>query len=311
MKRFLMLALCLGLIVSLCACGPAETPGTPAPAPTEAPAVDKVPTAPAETPTEGAQEDYTLSGQVLADNETCRFTITGTQFNEHTGLEISVLCENFSDRPLMFSWSNVSVCGFMYDPLWAEEVAAGKKVNSVIGIDTFALEQMKIGSVDEISFTLSVSDSEEFMNEPAVLENHTIYPTGKTAETVKFPVYEPKEEDTVIVDNEEITFLIESVDDELADFYTLRCYLSNKTGRNLMYSWENVSINGFMVDPFWAMAVSAGKQAYTDIIFYRNDLEAQDIEVVQNIEFNLVVADADDWEAEYLLDEVYTFIPKQ
>ena len=312
MKRLLSLALCLCMILGLCACGGKSAPATePAPAPTASPAVDKVPTAPAEIPTEAPPSHEAISGQVLADNAHCRFTVTGTQFNEHTGLEISVLCENFSDRPLMFSWNNVSVCGYMYDPFWAEEVAAGKKVNSIIGIDTFALEQIGISSVDEISFTLAVQDSEEFMNEPVFLENLTVYPTGKTAETVKYPVYEPKETDTVIVDSDAVTFLIEGVDDELADFYTLRCYLSNKTGSNLMFSLENVSVNGFMVDPFWAMAVSAGKQAYSDIIFYREDLEAQDIEVVQNIEFKLLVSDSDDWEADYLLDEVYTFTPKQ
>ena len=314
MKRLLSLALCLCMILGLCACGPAETPGTPAPAPTAAPteaAVDKVPTAPAEAPTEEVPAHDALTGQVLAASDQCSFTVTGAEFNAHTGLEISVLCENFSDRPLMFSWSNVSVCGYMYDPFWAEEVAAGKKVNSIIAIDTYALEQMNVTSVDEISFTLTVRDSEEFMNEPVVRADMTVYPTGKNAETVKFPVYEPKETDTVIVDNDDITFIVMGVDDELADLYTLHCYIANKTGKNLMFSWENVSVNGFMVDPFWAMAVSAGKQAYTDVLFYRADLEEQDIEVVQNVEFNLLVSDSDDWEADYLLNEIYTFIPMQ
>lgn len=312
MKRLILAALCLCMAVSLCACGPAETPdatdAAPTPGPTSAPAVSGEPTA---APTEAPESGYTLSGLVLADNENCRFTVTDAQFNVHLGLQLSVLCENLSDRPLMFSWNNVSVCGYMYDPLWAEEVAAGKKVNSTIGIDTYALEQMEVSSVDEISFTLTVQDSEEFMNEPVVQENHTIYPTGKTAESAHFPEYRHKNGETVIVDNEDITFIIESVDDELADFYTLRCYMNNKTEKNLMLSWENVSVNGFMVNPFWACAVSAGKQAYTDIIFYRADLEEQDIEVVQEIEFNLLVSDSDDWEADFLLDEVYTFKPAQ
>lgn len=309
MKRLTAFALCLMLALALTACGPAETPDTPAPTePTAAPAPTQSPDA-TEAPTEDPAESYDLSGLVLVDNEKCTFTVTGTEYNEHLGLQIQVLCENKTDRPLMFTWNNTSVCGFMYDPFWAEEVAGGKKINSTVGIDTYALEKIGIGSVDEVSFTLQVQDSEEFMNEPAVNQGFIIYPTGKTAETMKYPVYEPKEEDTVIVDNGELTFIIEGVDDELADFYTLNCYIANHTDKNLMISWDNVSVNGFMVDPFWASAVSAGKQAYAQIVFYRSDLEAQDIEVVQEVEFNLLVSDYDNWETDYLLDEVYTFKP--
>ena len=314
MKRLILMALCLCLALSLAACGSAPAPTEPplfAPeTPTEAPATDPAPTAPPEMPTE-APADYTLSGLTLVDNEKCVFTVTGTEFNEHLGLQIQVLCENKSDRTLMFSWNNVSVCGFMYDPMWAEEVAPGKKVNTTIGIDTYALEQTKVESVDQIGFDLWIQDSEEFMNEPVVNESFSIYPTGKTAEQVKFPVYEPSEEDTRIADNETLTFVIMNVDDELADYYTLNCYIANHTDKNLLISWDEVSVNGFMVNPFWATAVAAGKQAYSEIIFYRSDLEQQDIEVVQDIEFRLQASDNDDWEADYILDEVYTFKPIQ
>lgn len=312
MKRMILILLCLALTLGLAACGastpaPTEAPLFPTAASTQPPAIG-APTAPAQMPTE-APAAYTLSGQVLVDNEDCAFTVTGTEFNEHLGLQLQVLCENKSDRTLMFSWNNVSVCGFMYDPMWAEEVAPGKKVNTTIGIDTFALEQMKVENVDQIEFDLWVQDSEAFMDEPVVEEDFTIYPTGKTAETVKFPVFEPSETDTVIVDNEDLTFIIMNVDDELADYYTLNCYIANKTDKNLLLSWDEVSVNGFMVNPFWALSVADGKQAYTEIIFFRSDLQEQDIEVVQDIEFRLQAADNDDWEADFILDEVYTFEP--
>lgn len=311
MKRLILTVLCLSLVLSLAACGstpaPTEPPLFATEAPTEAPH-QEAPTAPAQTPTE-APADYTLSGQVLVDNEDCAFTVTGTEFNEHLGLQLQVLCENKSDRTLMFSWNNVSVCGFMIDPMWAEEVAPGKKVNTTIDIDTFALEQMKVASVDQIEFDLWVQDSEEFMDEPVVNTKFTIYPTGKTAETVKFPVFEPSETDTVIVDNEDLTFIVMNVDDELADYYTLNCYIANKTDKNLMISWDEVSVNGFMVNPFWALSVAAGKQAYTEIIFFRSDFQEQDIEVVQDIEFTLQVSDTDTWEDVYQL--IATFKPMQ
>lgn len=313
MKRLILTVLCVSMILSLAACGSAPAPTEPPLFPTEVPteaSIPGAPTAPAQTPTE-APAEYTLSGLTLVDNENCAFTVTGTEFNDHLGLQIHVLCENRSDRTLMFSWNNVSVCGFMYDPMWAEEVAPGKKVNTTVGIDTYALEQMKVDSVDQIEFDLWVQDSEAFMDEPVVNETFHIYPTGKTAETVKFPVFEPSETDTVIVDNETLTFIVRNADDELADYYTLNCYIANNTDKNLLISWDEVSVNGFMVNPFWALSVAAGKQAYTEIIFFRSDFEKQDIEVVQNIEFRLQAYDNDNWEADYLIDEMFTFKPVQ
>lgn len=307
MKRLMIAALIAVMVLNLCACGSNPEPAAPTTAPTAAPTIPGPTEGPTEAPTE-APAEYSLSELVLVDNETCTFTVTGTEFNDHLGLQIQVLCENKSDRPLMFTWNNVSVCGFMYDPLWAEEVAAGKKVNTTIGIDTFALEQMHVDSVDAITFDLLVQDSEEFMEAPIVNDSFTIYPTGKQADQVVFPEYRHTDGETVIVDNEDVTFIM-NVDDELAEYYTLNCYLANHTDRNLMFFWDDVSVNGFMVNPFWGLSVAAGKQAYAEIIFFRSDLEQQDIEVVQDIEFRLQVSDNDDWEADYLLDQVYTFKP--
>lgn len=308
MKRLIIIMLCICLCLAGCGADPEPTQAPEAP--TAAPNVQEATEAPTEIATE-PPADYTLSDLTVVSNESCSFTVTGMEFNDHLGLQIHALCENKSDRPLMFSWLNTSVCGYMYDPLWAEEVAAGKKVNTTIGIDTYALEQMGVESVDEITFTLYVQDSEEFMNEPVVNDQFTLYPTGKTADTALFPEYRHKEGETVIVENGDVTFIIESVDDELADYYTLNCYIANHTDKNLLVSWEDVSVNGFMVEPFWAVSLAAGKQAYSEIIFYRSDLEEQDIEVVQDIEFKLLVSDSDDWEADFLIDEVYKFKPVQ
>lgn len=314
MKRFFALLMCLALCAGFAACGAAPAP-TEAPLfPTDAPAAPTVPEA-TDAPQEGAPkvdesltEEQTLN-QLLLSDEDCAFTVTDAEFNEHLGLRVHVLCENFSDRPLMFTWSNTSVCGFMYDPFWAEEVAAGKKVNSTIDFDTYALEQLGVASPDEITFTLTVADSEEFLDEPLVNEGFQIYPTGREPGQVAYPEYQHKNGETVIVENDVATFIIESVEDEVSEYYTLNCYIANHTGKNLMFSWDGVSVNGYMVDPFWAASVSAGKQLVTQINFFRSDLEAQGIEDVQNIEFTLLAMDDQDWDADFLLEEKCSYNP--
>ena len=306
MKRLLILILCAVLVLSMTSCGRSTKP---APAPTTSATAS--PTAPTAEPTQPLIPTEPEPETALVRNEHCAFTVTGTELNEHLGLQIHVLCENTSGRPLMFSWSSVSVCGFMYEPMWAEEVAPGKKVHSTVSIDTYALEQIGINEAEEVTFKLLIQDSEEFMNPPVVDQIHTIYPTGKTAETAKMPQYRHVEGEQVIVDNEDLTFIIRSVDNDLEDLYPLNCYVHNKTDKSLIISWEDVSVNGFMVNPFWSVAVAPGKQAYSDVLFYRSDLREQDIEVVQSIEFRLQAMDYDNWDAEYLIDEVYTYKPAQ
>ena len=295
MKKLFVLLLCLALTAGLCACGAAPTPTE---APTDgAPKVDESQT---------QQENLQLE---LYRNEACAFTVTETEYNEHLGLQVHVLCENNSDNTLLFTWNNTAVCGYMYEPYWAEEVAAGKKVNSTLDFDTYELEKMGITSVDEIFFTLSVIDAENFLDAPLVNQGFRIYPTGKTANQVVYPEYVHKNGETVIAENDVLTFIIESVEDEVSEFYTLNCYVANRTGKNLMISWDSVSVNGFMVDPFWATSVAAGMQTFTQINFLRSDLEAQGIEDVSEIEFTILAYDDDNWDADYLLSETYTFNP--
>lgn len=305
MKRIWGLTLALSLLLGLTACGGNAEPTAPAAQPTqaaetEAPATEDATEAPA----------YSAESWELVDDENVTFTVTKFVDNAHLGLEMHVYCENKTDRSMMFSLDGVSVCGVMYDPFWAEEVSAGKKTNSIIYFDTYALEEMGIASVDEISFNLSVIDNDNWMDEPFVDGDYTVYPTGLTAETVTYPEYRHKNGETVIMDNESLLFIVEKVDDTDGDFYTLNCYIANRTDRDLMVSWDGVSVNGFMVDPFWAAAVGAGKQLYAEISFFTSDLEAQGIETVSEIEFTLSAYDYDSFDGEYIVEETCTFQPK-
>lgn len=308
MKKMMALLLCAAMLVSLAACGSGD------PAPTEAAVSATVPSAEAtaavtEAPTQPPVTQTVMAETMLVDDENVAVYITKVENNEHMGMQLQIQCQNKTDRALIFSWDMVSVCGFMYDPMWAEEVAAGKTANSTIYLDTYELEQMDVISVDEISFTLRIIDSENWMEEPLVEEAFTIYPTGLNADTLQLPQRAPTDGQVVIADDDNIRFVIEWADAEDASEYTVYVYMENKTDRNLMYAWDLVSVNDLMVDPFWATSVAAGKKACSEITFYRSELESNGIEEVSNIEFTLIVSDYDDWESGNLLEETYTYQP--
>ena len=306
MKKMICLALIFAL--ALTGCGSKNAPETQPPT-QSIPGTEAPETVPAtEAPTEAAA--YESGETVLVDNEFVTFTVTGFRENAHLGLEMQVFCENKTDRTVMFSLDGVSVCGVMHDPFWAEEVAPGKKANSTVSFDTFTLAEQGIESVDEISFRLSATDSDSWLDEPFADDHFTVYPTGLNADTVVFPEYRHKNGETVVLDNENLLFIVEKVDDTDTGFYTLNCYLANRTDKDLMVSWDGVSVNGFMVDPFWAAAVSAGKQMYTSIRFASADLAEQGIDTVTELAFTLTAYDYNSFDMDYVVEENLTFLPK-
>ena len=112
-----------------------------------------------------------------------------------------------------------------------------------------------------------------------------------------------------LVDDENCTVIIKGYDEEALLGFGVNVFLENKTDKELMFSIGEVSVNGYMCDPFWAATVSAGKKANEQIIFFESDLEANGIEIVEEITFTLNVYDSDDWLAEYLVKEVFTVNP--
>lgn len=107
----------------------------------------------------------------------------------------------------------------------------------------------------------------------------------------------------VLVDDDNLKFEITGIDHDGMWGYTWKVTLENKTSANLMFSLENVSVNGVMVDPFWAETVAAGKKSNTSISWSTTDFEKNDIEKVTDVALTLRVYDADHMEPEYLNQE--------
>ena len=190
--------------------------------------------------------------------------------------------------------------------------ATGRRPVQVTGYECprldYSLETMGIRAVDEITFQLDVVSSENWMDAPYVAEYFTIYPTGRSADTVVYPVRQTLESQEVLVDDENMTFIIEYVEEQDLN-YAVRCYIENKTAGTLMTNWENVTVNGVPVDPFWTALVAPGKSAYADVLFNTADLENAGIDVVEQIDFDLFAYDDADWTE--LVHITATYLPQE
>ena len=253
-----------------------------------------------------ANAAYSLNEYVVVDNESCTFIIKSIEPRGDWGFTLNVFCENKTDKKLTFSWDKVSVMGFMIDPFWGTEIAAGKKSNESISFYYEALDAVGMESVDEITFTLRVSDSDDWSADPILVEEFAIYPTGKSIQDIDYPVRKTSSNEVVLYDTDQFSVIVLSNETDGKDFL-MHCYLENKTGHEIMFSMDDVSVNGYMADPFWGTSVAAGKKLYTTVCFYEYLLSDNGISDVEEIEFTLRASNADTWDTH--ASEVFTYNP--
>ena len=116
-------------------------------------------------------------------------------------------------------------------------------------------------------------------------------------------------DEVVLVDDDNITVTIKNFSED--DYYamTAKIFVENKTDINLYVTFDDVSVNGYMCDPWWGTSVSAGHKSNSDLHFYQDDIEESGIENIRDIEFTLRARDDDDYSADYIVDETFVVYP--
>ena len=115
--------------------------------------------------------------------------------------------------------------------------------------------------------------------------------------------------EVILVDDKNCTVIVKGYDENALLGYAVNVFIENKTDKELMFSVSEVSVNGYMCDPFWAKTVSAGKKANEQITFFESDFESNGIEIVEDITFTLKVYDSNDWTADKLVEQTFTINP--
>lgn len=210
----------------------------------------------------------------------------------------------------MFTVEDVSVNGYMIDPLWADTVAAGKKANEELSFSSSEFRRCGITSAEEIVFNLRIYDNDDWSADNFVDDTFAIYPTSLSAEEITYPERSTSSTEQILLDDENVSFIIlEEKEDSIWGYYLL-CYLENKTDKDLMFTWEDVSVNGYMIDPFWAEIVTAGKRSYEEIHFLNSYFEENDISSVEEVEFTLHIYDSDNWTSNAVFYDTLTYKPQ-
>lgn len=283
MKKFLaMLLAATMLALSLTSCGNIATP-------TDTENNDGSGDASASEPEKVAFEEITV-----VDNDECVIKILGIEENNIWGYTLNAYLENkSSEKTYMFSVIDASINGVKSDPVFAKEVAAGKKANDDISFTDSTLKENGITKFSDIELTFRVYDNDDWLADEIVKETVHVYPYGED-KAERF-TREVKETDNVVVDNEYVTIIITGYDEDDIWGYSANMFLVNKMDTEVMFSVDDVSVNGYMADPFWATSVSAGKCAFSSMSWSDSTLEENNITEIETIEASFNARDNDDF----------------
>ena len=280
------------------------------PAAEEPAPVEPEPEAPeAKTSGVSIRRGFTWKPQTLVDKDECVFTVTSVDPNGAWGYDVNVECVNKTDANLTFSIDDSSVNGFMIEPYWFLTVEAGATEESTITFYASDLQRSGITDVEEVEFKLTVYNSDDWSAEDIVNDMYAVYPTGLAPKDVVYPGRTVTEDDIVVVDSDDLLFVITQIDADNFWGYTLDYYLENRTDKNLRVFWDDVSVNGYMCDPYWGTGLGAGKRQCAEISFSTSAFELAGITSVDEIEFQMIAYDNDDFLADYLIDETMALYP--
>jgi len=238
----------------------------------------------------------------VIDNDYMTMKFTGLNPNGTWGYTLKANIENKSDVNLLIGMNNTSVDGVMCDPFWATSVAAGKKMNCDISWSKSQLESSGLSGINNLQFVLHVSNDDTWDN---LFEE-------KCSLTIDAGCAAPKEvsysgfNEIDVVDNDSLKFRVIGIDENGVMGYTLHVLIENGTNDYVTVGWDNVSVNGYMCDPFWATSVSPNCKSYTDISWAKTQLEENGISDIENVEFDLRMSSDATWttlfEGNYTID---------
>lgn len=296
MKKLLAFLLALTMLLCISACSAPEDTDTGSKTPGGNQAGN-----------EDTSDEISFEELSVVDNDHCVITITGIDPENIFGYGLNVYLENKSaDKTYMFSVSSAAINGVTADPFFATEVAAGKKSNETI---TFVDDELAatIGTYTDIQLSFRVYDSNDWTADPVAETTVHVYPYGQENATVY--TREAQLTDTVLVDNDKVTVISTGYETDPILGYVMNVYLVNKTDMNVMFAAEDVSVNGYMADPYYANSVGAGNCAFGQICWTDTTFAENNITSVETIEMTIRAYNADDWLADDFAKETVTLNP--
>ncbi len=234
--------------------------------------------------------DISIEEQTLIDQDGIKITALEYVTDSIWGDGIKVLIENASDRDVMVGCNALIVNDYMIHDLFASNVAAGKKANETIYLSSTELKAAGIGTVGRIEIYFHVYDSNSydqlFDSDCVTIETSAVDHMDTTV----------NDEGTELYNEDGIRIVGKTVDEKSFWGTAILLYVENTSGRNVGINVDDLSINGFMMTPYFSTTVYDGKKCIDDITILSSDLENNGITSIDEVELKFHIYDNDSYE---------------
>lgn len=229
----------------------------------------------------------TIEEQILFEHDGVRITAKSYVTDSVWGEGIKLLIENDSGQTVGIGCDELIVNDYMIMNMFSTSVAAGKKENETLDLFSSELEAAGITNVGQVEIGFHLYDPDS-------------YETTYTADivTIKTSDYEnmdttPDDAGQELYNKDGIRIVGKYVDEDSFWGSAVLLYMENNSGRDVVISSEDLSVNRYMISSILSAQVNDGKKCIDEITLFSESLEENEIESIDNIELRFVILDPD------------------
>lgn len=240
----------------------------------------------------------TIEKQVLVNQNDIVITADEYTTDAVWGDGIKLLIENNSDKNVTVGAKAIIVNNYMITDIFISEVAAGKKSNETMSLSSTSLEAAGIDSVGQVEIYFNVYETasyEDILNTEVVTIQTSEYANMDTT---------PNDAGMELYNEGGIRIVGKTVDENSFWGSAILLYMENTSGTNAAIECENMSINGFMMSPYFSCNVYDGKKAINEITIMSSELEENGIESIDEVELQFNIYEADTFETIAVSDPI-------
>lgn len=239
---------------------------------------------------EVVEATVSIDEQVLLDQEGIVITASEYVSDAIWGDGIKLLIENNTTSDVTVGCNALIVNEYNISDLFISDIAAGKKANETMYLSSTELDAAGIEVVGQVEIYFHIYDSSSY---DTIFDSDCV--TIQTSEYANMDTT-PNDSGTELYNDNGIRIVGKTVDENSFWGTAILLYCENNSGKNVDILVEDMSINGFMMSPYFYTTVYDGRKSIDDITIFSSDLEDNGIESIDEVELQFHISDTDSYE---------------
>lgn len=236
------------------------------------------------------KNDTTIEEQVLVDDHDIKITATKYETHDILSDDISLLIENNGTEDVAVTCDALIVNGYMMNDFFSSTVAAGKKANETIDISSGQLKSAGIDNVGQIEVYFRFYDPDSYDD---IFKTDCI--TIKTSNYDQMDIT-ANDDGQELYNSNGVRIVGKFLNEDTIWGTAVVLYIENNNDFNVCVQCEDMSINGFMVNPVFSSTIYADRKIIDDITIFSSDLEDNGIDSVEDIELKFKAYNVDTYD---------------